>query len=139
MANHYYEREALVFGCTKCGACCSRPGVVYLTMLDVQRLAEFLEATEAQVKEAFLVPAEQGWWIIPVEEGHPCPFFTSEGTCTIHPVKPVQCRTYPFWEELVTDARAWEAEAAFCPGIGQGRAYGVAEVKKLLQGWQGTD
>jgi Fe-S-cluster containining protein len=48
-----------------------------------------------------------------------CHFLTESG-CSVHPVKPVQCRTYPFWPELVEDAAAWQQEAQRCPGINKG-------------------
>jgi hypothetical protein len=35
-------------------------------------------------------------------------------------VKPVQCRLYPFWPELVENRANWEAERTMCPGIGKG-------------------
>ncbi len=49
--------------------------------------------------------------------------FLKNGGCSIHTVKPVQCRAFPFWPELVEgrDAkREWKKTAAWCPGIGKG-------------------
>ena len=46
--------------------------------------------------------------------------FLSEAGCSIHPAKPTQCRTYPFWPELVESRAAWTEEAKMCPGIGRG-------------------
>lgn len=48
-----------------------------------------------------------------------CRFLTDEG-CSIHPVKPTQCRTYPFWPSLVESRARWTIESKFCPGINQG-------------------
>jgi len=48
-----------------------------------------------------------------------CHFLTENG-CSVHPVKPVQCRLYPFWPELVENRANWQAERAMCPGIGKG-------------------
>lgn len=48
-----------------------------------------------------------------------CPFLDAGG-CGIHPVKPVQCRVFPFWPELVESRREWTRTAKWCPGIGQG-------------------
>jgi Fe-S-cluster containining protein len=48
-----------------------------------------------------------------------CVFFV-EGKCSIHPVKPAQCRLYPFWFQNVRNEAAWEQTCAECPGIGEG-------------------
>jgi hypothetical protein len=46
--------------------------------------------------------------------------FLREGGCAVHPVKPTQCRLYPFWPELVENRTAWRIEQLRCPGIGKG-------------------
>jgi Fe-S-cluster containining protein len=46
--------------------------------------------------------------------------FLRDGGCAVHPAKPVQCRTFPFWPELVDDAVEWHKTGAYCPGIGKG-------------------
>jgi Fe-S-cluster containining protein len=47
-------------------------------------------------------------------------YFLREGGCSIHTVKPVQCRMFPFWPELVDSKREWKKTAAWCPGMGKG-------------------
>ena len=34
--------------------------------------------------------------------------FLSEGRCTIHSVRPTQCRTFPYWPELI-NRRSWRS------------------------------
>lgn len=46
--------------------------------------------------------------------------FHRDNKCAIHPVKPVQCRTFPFWPELIESEEAWDEAAAYCPGMGRG-------------------
>lgn len=48
-----------------------------------------------------------------------CHFLQNNG-CRVHSVKPVQCRTYPFWPEFLEYRDLWEEEAKKCPGINQG-------------------
>jgi uncharacterized protein len=64
------------------------------------------------------------------------------GGCTVHSVKPVQCRTYPFWPELVEYRDIWEHEAKKCPGINKGdkliqigTALDIAEEMKSAYPW----
>jgi Fe-S-cluster containining protein len=45
-----------------------------------------------------------------------CVFYTSQG-CSIHGVKPEQCRTWPFWPENIANSRFKAGIRRFCPGI----------------------
>lgn len=38
-------------------------------------------------------------------------------SCSIYSVRPAQCRTYPFWPEIVQSPHHWAAESARCEGI----------------------
>lgn len=40
-----------------------------------------------------------------------CVFLDPFGKCSIYPVRPIQCRTYPFWPSLLEDRETWESEA----------------------------
>jgi Fe-S-cluster containining protein len=51
--------------------------------------------------------------------GKQCSFLLDHG-CSIHPAKPTQCRTFPFWPELLERKAAWNCTARYCPGIGKG-------------------
>jgi Fe-S-cluster containining protein len=58
-----------------------------------------------------------------------CVFYANG--CTIYPVRPRQCRTFPFWPEDLTSRRRWERLARECPGIGRGRLWSRREVDLL--------
>jgi Fe-S-cluster containining protein len=57
--------------------------------------------------------------------------FLRGGGCSVHPVKPVQCRLYPFWPELVENRATWEAERSACPGIGKGEFVQIGEACEI--------
>jgi len=57
-----------------------------------------------------------------------CHFLREDG-CSIHTVKPVQCRIFPFWPELVDDKREWRKTARYCPGIGKGALVQIEAAK----------
>lgn len=42
---------------------------------------------------------------------HGCVFLDPRGQCSIYAVRPVQCRTYPFWPSLVDAQEDWDDEA----------------------------
>jgi Fe-S-cluster containining protein len=45
-----------------------------------------------------------------------CFFDPFEERCKVYPLRPEQCRTYPFWEDFQDDFRALLNE---CPGVKQ--------------------
>ncbi|TXD38507.1 YkgJ family cysteine cluster protein [Lujinxingia vulgaris] len=120
------------FECTRCQRCCARPGQVEFSAPEAFLAASFLQLPLAELTEAYMQPEGDGW-IIDVDEGSPCPFLGKDG-CVIHSVKPSQCRTYPFWPELIDEPGAWQAEAAWCEGIGQGPVYDDDAIAAILNG-----
>lgn len=69
-----------------------------------------------------------------LEDGGPhggCPLW--QGGCSVYPVRPAQCRTYPFWPEIISSPTAWEKEAAFCPGMNKGKLFTVSEIEALAK------
>ena len=52
--------------------------------------------------------------------------------CTVYQSRPLQCRTYPFWESIVSSRQAWEAAAKDCQGIGFGNLHCKEEIDGCL-------
>jgi hypothetical protein len=59
-----------------------------------------------------------------------CHFLSTSG-CSVHVVKPVQCRIYPFWPELVEDPSAWKSESGRCPGINKGELIQIDTAREI--------
>lgn len=53
--------------------------------------------------------------------------------CLVYPVRPIQCKTFPFWREHVKSREAWEALAGYCPGVNKGRLFSAKEIAKRLK------
>ncbi len=102
-------------GCTNC---CQQRGFVYLTEDDVKRAAAFLRLSAAEFERQYLFRTRH-LRRLRKPRGAQCPFLR-EGGCAIHPVKPQQCRAFPFWPEFVASASARREAAGYCPGIGAG-------------------
>ena len=90
-----------------------------MTEHDLERAAEFVGLSAAEF-EARYVYRTRTLLRLRKPRGSQCHFLLEKG-CSIHPAKPTQCRTFPFWPELVENRRAWKAAARFCPGIGTGQ------------------
>ncbi|QPJ66499.1 MAG: YkgJ family cysteine cluster protein [Candidatus Nitrohelix vancouverensis] len=115
----WWEKEVVKFECkTDCFQCCSKPGVVYFDKEDIENASKFLSIKAHAFKDQYL-KCENDVWLLEVETDRPCAFLSSSG-CAIHPAKPKQCRTFPFWPENMTTRARWSSTAEECPGIGLG-------------------
>ena len=119
----------LRFECQRSGNCCRRPGYVYFTRDDVDAAARFVGLTRGEfVRRHLSVTGRR--FVLEVDSAG-CRFFDGDG-CTIHPVKPLQCRSWPFWPELVRTERAWRAAARGCPGMGRGGPISAEQLEAWL-------
>jgi Fe-S-cluster containining protein len=53
--------------------------------------------------------------------------------CAIHPVRPVQCRTWPFWASNLESPETWDAVGEDCPGINQGTTHPLRTIQTALK------
>ena len=60
-----------------------------------------------------------------------CVFFDKEHRrCTIYPVRPKQCRTWPFWNSNLETPEDWREVQKGCPGAGNGDFVSLDEIKR---------
>ena len=113
------ESNQLRFQCQPgCTACCEQKGFVNVNDADVARAAEFLGMTPKEFEKRFVYRTRHRMRLR-VPRGKNCHFLV-EGGCSIHPAKPTQCRTFPFWPELIQIWSEWKKTGRYCPGIGAG-------------------
>lgn len=121
--------EPMRFECVRgCTNCCRVKGYVYVTENDILRAAAYLGVTPAAF-EARYVYRSKHMLRLRKPRNEQCHFLRESG-CSIHPAKPTQCRTYPFWPELVESRENWDAAAGTCPGIGKG---GLVQIGTALE------
>ena len=114
-------------GCTNC---CDQRGFVYLTETDLVRAAAFVGLPPAEF-EARYVYRTRNYLRLRKPPRSQCHFLKGHG-CSIHPAKPTQCRTFPFWPDLVGNEDEWRETAKYCPGIGVGDFVPLREVRQAL-------
>lgn len=109
----------LRFECQRgCVKCCEREGYVYFTETDLKNAAKHLKMSPKAFEKKYIYRTTHQRRLRKLGKQQ-CVFLTPEG-CSIHDVKPTQCRLFPFWPTLVANTREWNATAKWCPGIGQG-------------------
>lgn len=124
----------LQFRCTRCGACCTgTPGYVWVSDEEIAAIAEFRGESVEEVTGLYtrLVPRGR---TLRDKINTDCVFYDREQHgCTIYPVRPRQCRTWPFWESNVATPQAWEKTCKVCPGSGQGDLISAEEISQRLK------
>ena len=135
-AEESFYAEGLRFSCTRCSRCCRHePGFVFLSGADLKLLAEGLqmEYTDIMEKLCRWVPLEDG-------SGRFCKLSLAERPnfdcvlwrdgCTVYGHRPLQCRTFPFWERNLRPG-VWEH--LDCPGAGKGKLHDPAFIRDCLR------
>jgi len=118
----YYQREGLRFECTGCGRCCvdESEGMVRVSREEAEALRQHLGLSTRWFRRRYLEPVEDGWRGLRLNPDGRCPFLGEEGRCRVYEARPLQCRLYPFWPELVMTRQGWRGEAERCEGIDRG-------------------
>lgn len=132
----------LRFKCTQCGNCCSGPaGVVWFTEEEGGRMAEFLGMTKVDFLRQY-AERRYGKWtlkeIVHPDRGYDCIFLkqdraTKKLGCSIYPVRPTQCWTWPFWPSNLESRKAWDRASKGCPGMKKGGTAGTGEFYPVEQ------
>ena len=122
-------QDGLRFTCTGCGDCCSgAPGYVWVSDEDIERLATHLGLDVLTFERRFVRRVGIRHSLIEYSNGD-CVFFDPEKrNCSVYSARPLQCRTWPFWDSNIRSPAAWERTCQVCPGSGQGTLYPVEKI-----------
>jgi uncharacterized protein len=132
MSDIWY-RDGLRFECTRCGRCCGgEPGFVWVNDEELQAIAEFRGETREEVIGLY-TRYINGNRSLREKLNHDCTFYDREQGCTIYPVRPRQCRTWPFWQSTAGTAEAWEDTQEKCPGAGHGQLISEEEITRRIK------
>ena len=121
MIDEPWYKDGLQFECTGCGNCCTGPaGYVWVTEAEIVQIAEFRKQSIGEIKIFHTRLVGVRISLIEFANGD-CTFFDPETRrCTIYPVRPTQCRTWPFWHGNLRSPEAWNQMQRTCPGAGHG-------------------
>jgi len=137
----------LHFECVQCGRCCSGPGegYIWVTKPEIQIIADFLKISVGQVRKEYLKRVGLRTTIIEHPGTKDCILLqdiAGQKRCIVYPVRPSQCRTWPFWPGNLANPNAWNKAAQKCHGINHGRLYTHDEIEKIKRNkkwWQDAE
>lgn len=116
-ASFPWYKEGLRFECTGCGQCCTgSPGYVWVSEEDIQAIADYLAMPVDVFMKRFLKKEGNRYSLIEKSSSFDCIFLEGK-RCTIYPVRPTQCSTFPWWPSLLQNSEAWNNAASCCEGI----------------------
>ena len=128
-----WYHAGLHFTCTRCGHCCTgEPGYVWVDDAEINAIADFRREARAEVVALYTKDSQRGPTLREKSNGD-CVFYDRTAGCTIYPVRPRQCRTWPFWDSNLQSPQAWERTRGVCPGAGQGELIPVEEITRRLK------
>jgi Fe-S-cluster containining protein len=127
----------LRFSCTMCGNCCTGPeGYVLLTTLEAEALARRFGLPVAEFVATYTQMSVHGLSLTEriTDAGRDCVFLDREkvpgrAVCGVYEDRPMQCRTWPFWNSNLASRYAWQRAKRVCPGMDQGQRYTPVEIR----------
>lgn len=125
-----WYRDGLRFECTQCGDCCTgEPGYVWVDEQEIVALARRMEMDVDTFEHRFVRSVGPRKTLVEYPDGD-CIFLDPETRgCTVYDQRPVQCRTWPFWDSTLENRRAWKETCEVCPGSGRGKLYTFEEIE----------
>ncbi|KAK3233713.1 hypothetical protein CYMTET_47903 [Cymbomonas tetramitiformis] len=120
--------EGRRFACTQCGKCCTGSGEVHVNNSEIAQMARFLRISEKTFVKKFCkaFSPKEGWQRLKSLRNptNDCVFLENK-MCILHSVRPLQCKTYPWWPSLQKEDD-WILESkTMCEGIANADAPNV--------------
>jgi Fe-S-cluster containining protein len=102
-----------------------------VTPEEIASIAEYRGESKEQIQALFTRQVGRRHSLKEKANGD-CIFYDRQEGCTIYPVRPRQCQTWPFWESNVATPESWERTRRVCPGSGQGELIPAEEITRRL-------
>ena len=134
MESTIYE-GGLRFECTRCNRCCRHEtGYVFMSERDIERLCRGLSLGREAFVGRYCRNVQLGptsWLSLLETDDFDC-IFWKDGGCSVYEHRPLQCRSYPFWQANLESDETWQDTATQCEGVGRGRVHSKKEIDAWL-------
>ncbi|KAA3617542.1 MAG: YkgJ family cysteine cluster protein [Calditrichaeota bacterium] len=116
-----------------CSNCCKiSGGFVVIREVEIKPIAKHLKISVDEFLKQFT--RKEGKYLCLIDrDGEDC-IFLKDQKCSIYPVRPIQCRTFPFWPQNLKTEKRWFMIEDECPGIGEGKAFSKEEIEAIFKG-----
>lgn len=91
--------------CKQCGGecCIGESGYIFLNLSEAEAIAKSLSLSLESFAKQYLLKVGYRFSLIekPYKSGFACVFFDEDSkSCKIYPLRPKQCKDFPFWDKL---------------------------------------
>ncbi len=126
-----WYKDGLQFTCTQCGDCCTgAPGTVWVSDEELLEIAEYLDKPIGEIR-LFHTRIVRGRVSLTEFANGDCTFFDPRTRkCTVYAARPIQCRTWPFWNSHLATPEAWQRVCDTCPGAGEGAFFSLEQIQE---------
>lgn len=128
-------KDGMRFECQGSGQCCTSRGeygFVFLSKADRQKMAKHLNVSTSMFTKKYCDKRDDSYHLKEDPKNIDCMFLKNKNRCSVYEARPTQCRTWPFWPEVM-NAKTWSKEvASYCPGVGKGKLYTREEINRIL-------
>jgi len=111
---------------------------VFLKQQEAEKIRVHLQLSRGWFRRRYLERLKGGELVAASGTDSRCVFLDVNGRCKVYPVRPLQCRTYPFWPELVLRKSDWQHEARRCEGINRGAVVPTGKIRRAVSACLGT-
>lgn len=140
MVENALSGEEFKWTCTACGRCCRGPGAVYFTENDLSKIRQYLNLDNPtksnqqkwnNLLKRLVQKKQNNFFVHQTEDA--CMFLSEDNKCTIYEVRPLQCRTFPFWTSNFEDKESYKALRALSPGVRNGRGQSFSNQEVVIK------
>ncbi|MCC9602088.1 YkgJ family cysteine cluster protein [Stieleria sp. JC731] len=122
--------EGLSFECTQCGLCCSgEPGYVWVDDSEIAAMAKQMQMELDDFESKFIRKVGADKSLREYPDGDCILLDPEKRTCLVYQARPIQCRTWPFWDSNLSSKKDWKETCEACPGAGKGKLYTFEQIE----------
>jgi Fe-S-cluster containining protein len=126
-----WYKDGLKFRCTQCGDCCSgAPGYVWVDETEIAELAKAMDMELETFQDRFIRRVGAKFSLVEYPDGDCILLDPETRKCLTYEGRPIQCRTWPFWNSNLRSESDWEITCEVCPGAGKGKLYTLGQIEE---------
>lgn len=123
-------KDGLRFKCNQCGLCCrGKPGAVWVNEKEMLNIADHLKMPIDKFCDKFIRRISKRFSLTEFKNGD-CAMY--KNGCSIYPVRPYQCRSFPFWLSNLETKETWNSLKELCPGIDCDKLYTCKDIADIV-------